>query len=79
MFPYHLANDIQLRLLQKQHAQELFRVTDVNRDHLLRWLPWLDETQSEEDSAAFIASSLRAFADVGTFVCGIGIKRLSAG
>lgn len=71
MFPYQLTKDFHLKLLQKQHAGELFRITDDNRDHLRSWLPWLDSTKEEKDSAAFISSMLRSFAESGTFVCGI--------
>lgn len=71
MFPHRITDDIQLRQLQQHHAADLFRVTDANRDHLRCWLPWLDNTKSERDSASFIAASLRAFAETGTFACGI--------
>jgi len=43
-----------LRLLCAQDAPELFALTDSNRKHLRAWLPWVDATLSEVDSAAFI-------------------------
>lgn len=71
MFAYRLDDRSELRLLQPHHAPELFRVTDANRAHLRAWLPWVDDVRAERDSAEFIRSALRDFAESGTFVCGI--------
>ena len=40
--------------LQSHNAQELFAVSDANRDHLRRWLPWLDETRDVAATRDFI-------------------------
>lgn len=71
MFPHCITPSIELKLLQSHHAAELFQITDTNRDHLRQWLPWLDLTNEEKDTAAFISSTLQAFADSGTLSCGI--------
>ena len=71
MFAHRISKDVCLRLLQMQHAPELFRVTDSNRAHLREWLPWLDHIKEEKDSAAFISSALRSLAVSSTFACGI--------
>lgn len=34
-------------------AEELFALTDRNREFLREWLPWLDETKTTEDSSNF--------------------------
>jgi ribosomal-protein-serine acetyltransferase len=44
-----------LRALKPDQADELFRLTDTNRDYLAKWLPWVDKTHSPEDSIEFIA------------------------
>jgi ribosomal-protein-serine acetyltransferase len=44
-------------------AVELFAVTDANRAHLRRWLPWLDSVKSSSDSAGFIQATLKQFAE----------------
>jgi ribosomal-protein-serine acetyltransferase len=54
MFPIQLTEDVTLELLELRHTAELFRVTDANREHLRQWLPWVDGTQTSEDTAAFI-------------------------
>jgi ribosomal-protein-serine acetyltransferase len=51
--------------LQAEDAEELFRLTDENRAHLRRWLPWLDRTRVPAATAAFIDFTLRA-AEAGT-------------
>ena len=40
--------------LELNDAEELFGVTDGNRVHLRRWLPWLDNITRLEDTRAFI-------------------------
>jgi ribosomal-protein-serine acetyltransferase len=63
MFPFRLTEDITLELLALRHADELFRVTDINREHLRSWLPWLDATRSPEDTRAFVRQTRRQLAD----------------
>lgn len=67
--PFHLwvTHEIELRLVEAQHAQELFNLTDANRQHLRKWLPWLDQTRSVKDTADFIASCSRLCSDNGAF------------
>ena len=74
--PAHLkvTDEIELRLVAEQHAQELFNLTDVNRQHLRKWLPWLDQTHSVTDTLAFIASCSRQFSENGGFQAGIWFK-----
>jgi ribosomal-protein-serine acetyltransferase len=45
-----------LRVLREADAEELFALTDANREHLRRWLPWVDLVTSEEDSHSFLES-----------------------
>ncbi|MEM9415295.1 MAG: GNAT family protein [Planctomycetota bacterium] len=52
-----------LRLLEPRHAEELFAAVDANRDHLARWQPWPDVTQSPSDTRAYAERMLQEFAD----------------
>ncbi len=45
-----------LRVLREGDAAELFALTDANRAHLRRWLPWVDLVTSVEDSHSFLES-----------------------
>jgi ribosomal-protein-serine acetyltransferase len=47
-----------LRLLRAEDAPELFALTDSNRKHLRAWLPWVDATLTEVDSASFIEATI---------------------
>ena len=67
MFPVRLREDVSLELLEMRHADELYAVTDKNRDHLRRWLPWLDNTRSVEDTKAFIRVTRKQLADDNGF------------
>ncbi len=54
MFPCELNNRHTLRLLCLDDAAELFALTETNRKYLRQWLPWLDRTQSVDDTKKFI-------------------------
>ena len=50
-----VTDSLQLKQLVQADAQELFALTDRNREYLKVWLPWLDYTTMVEDSLKFIA------------------------
>ena len=79
MFRFRIDDDTELRLLENRHAEELFALTDQNREHLRRWLPWLDNNRSLEDTRAFIAKSLIQYANNRGFPTGIWFKGALAG
>ena len=62
MFSAPLPNGFDLRLLELRHAPAIFKAVDENRLHLRPWLPWVDKTETEDDTAAFIRMSLEQFA-----------------
>jgi ribosomal-protein-serine acetyltransferase len=43
-----------LRLLKEEDAEELSLRIDQNREHLRRWMPWLDGARSPSDQLKFI-------------------------
>jgi ribosomal-protein-serine acetyltransferase len=63
MLGIHVDEDIDLRLHEPRHAEQVFRLVDANRDHLRRWLPWVDASASAEDTRAYIRGMLHAVAD----------------
>jgi ribosomal-protein-serine acetyltransferase len=71
MFRAPLENGVELRLLEERHASAVFATVDEQREHLRRWLPWVDATITEDDSLAFIRSSLEQFASNNGFAAGI--------
>jgi ribosomal-protein-serine acetyltransferase len=54
MFFHRLNDRHSLRQLALSDAREMFAVIDANRTYLRRWLPWLDRTQTPEDSEVFL-------------------------
>lgn len=52
-------DEIDLRSVKLGDAEELFRLVDVNRSYLRRWLPWLDASRSADDIRNFIRESQR--------------------
>jgi ribosomal-protein-serine acetyltransferase len=48
-----------LRVLHEDDARELFLLTDDNREHLRRWLPWLDVVTREADTRAYLRATMK--------------------
>ena len=48
-----------LYLAHPRCAEALFRVVDAQRQHLRRWLPWVDGTRSPNDSRRFLYQAAR--------------------
>ena len=55
---FAISENLSLTTLEFGHAEDLFRLTDVNRAYLRRWLPWLDGIRIVEDTRAFIRATL---------------------
>jgi len=51
-------DSLSMELLRADHAEELFALTDTNRQYLREFLPWLDLTRSLADTKAFIQSTI---------------------
>ncbi|EWG97880.1 GNAT family N-acetyltransferase [Halomonas sp. BC04] len=51
-----VSDTIELQLLCLEHRDDLFGLVDANRDHLRKWLPWLDMNRSVNDTESFIGS-----------------------
>ncbi len=71
MFTCPLSEDAYLKLLERGDAPALFDLTDRSRTHLRRWMPWLDQTVSFEQTEAFVTASLRQYADGLGYQAGI--------
>src|SRR5580765_3622523 len=71
MFIHRISDSLELRLYQPEHADEVFAVTNANRDHIGEWLPWVDAVKSVDDTKAFIRKSLEQLARDDGFHAGI--------
>ena len=59
---YQIDTDTALELMDPQHAEALFELTDANRAHLRQWMPWLDNIRKIEHTRQFIELSRRQLA-----------------
>jgi ribosomal-protein-serine acetyltransferase len=76
LWPYRTEfPDLLLRPLQEQDAEELFAVTDRNRAHLLRWLPWVDATRTPNDSSLFVRHAIEEQASLRAVHCAITLRK----
>jgi len=57
MQPIVVSDQFAIVVLELRDADELFELTDRNRAHLRRWLPWLDNITRPEDTRAFIRAA----------------------
>lgn len=71
MFTLHVDDEIELRLLDMYHVDEVYALIDRNRAHIRRQLPWENYHQSVDDTKNFVRTMRRNYADfrtIGTFI-----------
>ena len=73
-FRLAIDTDLELRLLEPEHAEELFALTDRNRQHLRPWLSWVDWARSADGTREFLESSLERFKSGWTLQAGLWWK-----
>ncbi|MDG4656802.1 GNAT family protein [Ectobacillus antri] len=61
-FAFQVDEDITLRLLDMSQADLIFKASNTSREHLRRWLPWVDDTHTLEDTKKFIQATMDQFA-----------------
>jgi ribosomal-protein-serine acetyltransferase len=79
MLSHKVSDDVELKILDIRHAEELYQLIDKNRKHLRQWLGWLDGTTSSEHTLMFIQSTLKAFSENTGFNLGIFYRGKLAG
>jgi ribosomal-protein-serine acetyltransferase len=79
MFALHADDEVEIRLLEERHAEEVFGLVDANREHLRPWMPWVDGTRSADDTRAFIKSALDGFAAGREYAAGLWYRGQLAG
>ncbi|PLT30764.1 GNAT family N-acetyltransferase [Peribacillus deserti] len=79
MFSFKVNEEISIELLQQQHKEELFLLIDKNREHLRKWLSWVDKRKSAADLEPIFPIWLKNYADNNGFDAGIRYKGKLAG
>ncbi|MCZ2991029.1 GNAT family N-acetyltransferase, partial [Acinetobacter baumannii] len=74
MFTLRVDDEIELQLLEKHHKEELYQLLDQNRNHLRKWLPWVDGTKSADAYDEIFPMWLKKFAEGDGFESGIRYK-----
>jgi ribosomal-protein-serine acetyltransferase len=55
MFFRTVNDQTEMRLIGRQHGEELFNLLESNREHLRRWHPWVGDLRSPADVERIIA------------------------
>lgn len=71
MFSHLIDHELELRIFQQHHANELYELTIANRHFIRQFLPWADYVQSVESSQYFIKDGLEQFARNDGFQAGV--------
>lgn len=79
MFKHIIDNDIELRLVDTHHSKAMFMSIDSNREHLRKYLPWVDSTKTVDDTRGFIESTKKQHAANNGFNAGIWYRGEFAG
>ena len=79
MFYHRLDAESALSLREKRHSEELFALTEHNRERLREWLPWLDQCRTLSDTQTFIREALEQFGRNRGFSAGIWHQGALAG
>ena len=79
MFPISLDSQLTLELLTEVQAEELAVLIDKNRPYLRQWLPWLDHSQTIEDSANFISQAHKKWESQSGLTLGIFHRQILVG
>lgn len=71
MFCCAINEQTELRLIERQHGDELFQLIDANRQHLRRWHPWVDIMRSPVDVERAIGAWQQQYVNNRGFYTGI--------
>jgi len=78
-FEGSIGDGITLAPLAMSDADELFAITDSNRDHLRPWMPWIGAVVSPGDTRQFIQSVVDQRARNDGYQCAIRVDGAIAG
>ena len=71
MIQIKIDSNLRLELTDESHAESIFNLVDNNRAYLKQWLPWVDSTQTVENTKEYIKMTLKRYAENNGFDCSI--------
>jgi len=74
MFCCKVNEQIELRLIDRQHSAELFKLLDANRGHIRRWHPWVDLINSVAMVEKAVTNWQQQYTNNRGFYAGIWFK-----
>ena len=74
MFSIEVDSETKLALTMPYMAEEIFELVDRNREHLSKWMGWLDATKEPKDTREFIESCLKDLSKENLILCSIVYK-----
>ncbi len=79
MFKHIIDEDLELRLISMQDAEDIYTLVDKNRNHLKQWFVWVEKTKSVEDTKLFLSDCIDRYKDKQEIEAGIWYKNRLAG
>src|SRR5689334_313537 len=71
MFSNRIDDEMELRLIEPRHAEQLDALIERNRAHIKEWSPWFRDDRSIENTRDFIRRNLKRLADDEGFAVAI--------
>ena len=79
LFERPISDKAALFIFEIRHAEQWFALIDSNREHLKKWLSWVDEIKSPEDTRRTIDTGRKRRAESGDIAAGIRFEDRIAG
>ncbi len=73
MLIHKIDEEVSLRMLNEDDAEEFYNLTISSKTYLKEWLGWLEYIESVEDTKANIRARLKGFAENGGYPKSFGI------
>lgn len=67
MFELKIDEDVAIRMFTERDAEEFYLLTMASKEHLKKWLGWLNQIQTIEDTIRHINGSLQTFVALGGY------------
>ena len=68
MLAYRIDEEVSLRMFDEGDAEEFYNLTIHSKEHLRKWLGWLDQIESLEDITQYIRTRLKIMAEDGGYL-----------
>lgn len=72
-------DNLKLKLLTMDDANNIFTSIDSSREHIGKWLPWVKTTKSVDDIIVFVNSVLKAYENKTEYHWGIWYNHIFVG